>query len=183
MNNRVKRIALALAALPCAALATPTITFQGEVTDQTCKVEINGQSNSVVMLPTVSTQEFGTTLANGQTAGVTPFTVSVSDCTAPAADLNIKTVFLGYDVDSATGVLGNRATQDEAKGYGIQLSQATDGSNPVKLNGPTPVEGLVLAKDATAASVDFSAQYYVLDAAAAKAGKITAVAEYTLSYF
>ena len=172
-----------LAALPCAALATPTVTFQGEVTDQTCKVEINGQSNSVVMLPTVSTKDFGETLTKGQIAGVTPFTVSVADCTAPAADLNIKTVFMGYEVDSATGVLGNRATENKAEGYGIQLSQTADGSKPIKLNGPTPVEGLVLAKDATGASIDFSAQYYVIDAATAKAGKITAVAEYTLSYF
>lgn len=183
MNTKLKRVALVLAALPCAVLATPTVTFQGEVTDQTCKVEINGQSSSVVLLPTVSSKDFGSTLSNGQTAGVTPFTVSVADCTPPSADLNIKTVFMGYDVNADTGVLGNRATDNAAQGYGIQLSQSSDGSNPVKLNGPTPVEGLVLAKDATDTSIDFSAQYYVLDAINAKAGKITAVAEYTLSYF
>ncbi|EFD4365086.1 type 1 fimbrial protein, partial [Escherichia coli] len=32
------------------------------------------------------------------------------------------------------------------------------------------------------ASYDFGARYFVIDSAAATAGKITAVAEYTLSY-
>lgn len=52
--------------------ATPTVTFRGEVTSQTCSVSINGNTNSVVLLPTVSTADFGGTLANGQTAGLTP---------------------------------------------------------------------------------------------------------------
>ncbi|CAA0303997.1 Uncharacterised protein [Klebsiella oxytoca] len=71
------------AALSGSALAaTPTVTFQGEVTSQTCSVSINGETNSVVLLPTVSTADFGANLANGQTAGLTPFTVTVSGCTA-----------------------------------------------------------------------------------------------------
>ncbi|NDJ58742.1 type 1 fimbrial protein [Enterobacteriaceae bacterium 4M9] len=174
---------VALAILPCTAFSTPTVTFEGEVTDQTCSVSINGQTNSVVMLPTVATADFGATLANGQTAGLTPFTVSVSECTAPAADLNISTKFMGYDVDSSTGVLGNRATTDAAVGYGIQLTGSSDGSDVVTLSGPTNVSGLVLKTGETSASYDFGAQYYVIDATSAKPGKITAVAEYTLSYF
>ncbi|MDP0573572.1 type 1 fimbrial protein, partial [Klebsiella pneumoniae] len=59
MTNQFKKIAIitAFGMLPCAAFATPTVTFQGEVTDQTCSVSINGQTSSVVMLPTVATTD------------------------------------------------------------------------------------------------------------------------------
>ncbi|QIK14984.1 type 1 fimbrial protein [Leclercia sp. 29361] len=180
----LKKIALAftVVALPYSALAAPTVTFEGEVTDQTCSVNINGQTSSVVMLPTVAATEFGTTLANGQTAGLTPFTISLSGCKSSTSSTNITTKFLGYDVDSTTGTLGNRATTDAATGYGIQLTSSGTGGTPVVLSGVTSVPGLVLAANATTASYEFGAQYYVVDATTAAPGKISAVAEYTVSY-
>lgn len=165
--------------------ATPTVTFQGEVTSQTCEVSINGEINSVVLLPTVSVIDFGTPLANGQTAGLTPFTVTVSGCTAPTAGSGpqlIKTRFFGFDVDSASGTLGNRATTSAATGYGIQLTTSDAGTTPVVLSGLTDVAGLSLPEGDTTASHSFGAQYYVIDAASASPGAIIAVAEYTLSY-
>ena len=183
MNLKKLAIATTLSVSPCAAFAAPTVTFQGEVTDQTCAVSINGQTNSVVLLPTVSTADFGGSLANGQTAGLTPFTVTVSDCQAPSSDLDITTKFLGYDVDASSGVLGNRATSDAAVGYGIQLTASGDGTGAVTLSGPTSVSGLTLQTGETSASHEFGAQYYVIDASSAQPGKITAVTEYTLSYF
>lgn len=185
MNKRALLCALILGALPAAALAAPTVTFEGEVTDQTCKVLINGQTNAVVLLPTVSMKDFGEPLANAQTAGLTPFTVSLTGCTAPTdAAMNISTVFMGYDVDAASGVMGNRAMANAAKGFGIQLTEKSDDKDTgIKLSGITPVAGLTLAVGETEAQHQFGAQYYVLDASQAAAGKITAVAEYTLSYF
>ncbi|HEI8868461.1 TPA: type 1 fimbrial protein [Serratia odorifera] len=175
---------LAVSSLPLAAIAAPTVTFEGEVTDQTCVVSVNGQTNSVVMLPTVAMTEFGATLTNGQSAGQTPFTVSISGCKVDATNAQpVKVKFLGYDVDASTGVLGNRATTNEAAGFGIQLMDEGTGGNPIVLNGPTSVSGLSLAANATSASHDFGARYFVTNAAIAKPGKITAVAEYTLSYF
>lgn len=89
-----KAALLAAIALPFSTMAAPTVTFQGEVTDQTCSVNINGQTNSVVLLPTVAMADFGATLADGQSAGQTPFTVSVSNCRAPTgADRAINTTF------------------------------------------------------------------------------------------
>lgn len=182
-NMKKIAVALTVLSLPCAVLAAPTVTFEGEVTSQTCSMNINGQTNSVIMLPTVNVSEFGTTLTKGQTAGLTPFTVSVSGCTASTTgSTSIATKFLGYDVDSTSGTLTNRATTDAAVGYSVQLMTAATGGTAVVLNGITSVDGLVLAKDATSASYDFGAQYYVLDAAGATAGKISAVAEYAVSY-
>jgi len=186
MNNKLTKMfaITALAALPCSVMATPTVTFQGEVTSQTCSVEINGQTNSVVLLPTVALTDFGTTLAAGQTAGLTPFSISVTGCTAPTADQNITTQFLGYDVDSTTGILGNTDTSsDAASGFGIQLLSDSTGNSgtEVTLNGVTDVSGLVLSTGETSASHEFGARYYSLGASGS-AGKIAAVAEYTVSY-
>ncbi|EYX70421.1 fimbrial protein, partial [Escherichia coli O103:H2 str. 2011C-3750] len=99
------------------------------------------------------------------------------------ADQAINTTFLGYDVDASTGVMGNRDTSsDAAKGFGIQLMDSSTSGNPVTLAGATNVPGLTLKVGDTEASYDFGARYFVIDSAAATAGKITAVAEYTLSY-
>lgn len=163
--------------------ATPTVTFQGEITDHTCLVTINGETNSVVLLPTVAVADFGGTLADGQTAGLTPFTVSISDCAilTPFAQ-SVSTRFLGFDVDANSGVLGNRATSHAATGYGVQITGTSAGGNPVRLSGITDVFSLMLPVGATEASHTFGAQYYVIDAGSAAPGAITAVAEYTVSY-
>ncbi|HCI6754933.1 TPA: type 1 fimbrial protein [Klebsiella quasipneumoniae subsp. quasipneumoniae] len=186
MNSKLKKLycLCSLGLFPFSALAAPTVTFQGEVTAQTCAVEINGQTNSVVLLPTVALTDFGATLAASQTAGLTPFTISVSGCVAPASAQNITTQFLGYDVDGTTGVLGNTNTSSEAaSGFGIQLLSDSTGAagTEVILNGVTDVPGLVLAAGETSASHEFGARYYSLGADGT-AGKITAVAEYTVSY-
>lgn len=163
-------------ALPVAAIAAPTVTFQGEVTDQTCKATINGQTDSTVLLPTVPATE----LANaGATSGLTPFTISVEDCSVDTADAEISTKFLGHNV-TTTGNLGNVATNNPAGNVSIQLTTDASGSAPVTLNGVTNVDGLVLRAGDTSATHQFGAQYYAEDAATA--GAVTAVAEYTLSY-
>lgn len=182
MNTRLKKIALvlAIAALPGAALAAPTITFQGEVSDQTCKVSVNGDTNSVVLLETVNLADF---TANGAVGGETTFTVSVSDCERPSVNTPINVNFLGYDVDQNSGVMGNRAAEaTAAKGFGIQLLDAS-GGGAVMLDGVTSVAGLELASGDDTASHDFAAQYYLIDSTIATAGAVTSVAEYTLSYF
>lgn len=185
MTSSIRNMCLFIAAgvVSSSAFAAPTVTFQGEVTDQTCSVSINGQTNSIVMLPTVAMKDFGTPLANGQTAGLTPFTVSLTGCTAGDSDQNINTEFLGYNVDATSGVMGNRATTNAASGFGIQLTDSGTGGNAVMLNGPTSVAGLVLPAGQDSTSYDFGAQYYVLNSIGATAGAVTAVAEYTVSYF
>lgn len=161
---------------PIATFAAPTVTFQGEVTSQTCKSSINGQTNSTVLLPTVPTSELA---AAGNTTGITPFTIEVSDCQVDTADVDITTKFLGHNVTS-TGNLGNIATADPAENVSIQLTTDAAGKTPVVLNGVTAVPGLTLTAGETSASHQFGAQYYAEDAVTA--GAVTAVTEYTLSY-
>ncbi|MEB5981527.1 fimbrial protein [Enterobacter vonholyi] len=169
--------------IPFASEAAPTVTFQGEVTEQTCTVDINGTTNAVVLLPTVSIKDFGATLAASQTAGLTPFKVTVSGCTAGSSNTALKTNFLGYNVDTTYGVLGNTLTgANAATGFGIQLlNGGTSGSTAIALNGVTSVTGLVLPAGENTASYEFGAQYFSLGSAGTP-GKITSVAEYSISY-
>ncbi|WP_053225529.1 fimbrial protein [Pseudomonas helleri] len=71
----MKRIALILAAtFPVMAFAASqnTITFNGQVTDQTCTVAVNGNAASpMILLPTVSATSLS---AANSKAGETPFT-------------------------------------------------------------------------------------------------------------
>lgn len=174
--NKIFLSTIAALAIPMTTFAAPTVTFQGEVTSQTCKAEINGETNSVVLLPTVPTSELSSA---GMTTGITPFTINVSDCQVDTTDVDITTKFLGHNV-TTTGNLGNIATANPANNVSIQLTSDAAGKNPVVLNGLTSVGGLVLTAGQTSASHEFGAQYYAEDAA--KAGAVTAVAEYTLSY-
>lgn len=170
-------IAFALS-FPVVAMAAPTVTFQGEVTTQTCEATINGDTNSVVLLPTVATTELD---AAGATAGLTPFTISVSGCQAEQTATNIATKFLGHNVTTA-GNLGNIATATPAENVAIQLLSDANGTSTVDLSGGiASVPGLTLEAGETAASHQFGAQY-ITEGAAATAGAVTAVAEYTLSY-
>lgn len=169
---------LAVVLLPGLAAAAPTVTFQGEVTSQTCQASINGETNSFVLLPTVPVTSFS---GAGSTAGLTPFSITISNCQAPSgADLAMKTNFLGRNVTSA-GNLGNAATSNKASDVEIQLTTSAAGTTPIVLNGVTAVSGLVLPQGSTSATYQFGARY-ITEGGAPTAGQVTAVAEYTVSY-
>jgi len=174
----MKRIALILVMTAAPALtfaASPnTITFNGQVSDQTCAVAVNGNAaNPVILMPTVSATALS---AVGSTAGETPFTISVSGCTAPSSSLAIKTAFQGGNVTSA----GNLANAGTATNVQVQLLKGAGGS-AVVLNGITSVPGLTLASGATSASHDFAVRY-ISEAGAATAGTVSATAQYALDY-
>ena len=174
---KISALVLAMAALPGVVLAAPTVTFQGEVTDQTCAVSINGETDGIVLLPTVSTADLA---AAGATAGLTPFTITLTGCAAAGVGgEEVTTNFLGHDV-TAGGNLGNSAAGG-ATNVAIQLTDDSTGASEITLAGITPVAGLVLLEGETEASYEFGAQY-ISEAGTATAGAVTAVVEYTISY-
>ncbi|MGE6433819.1 fimbrial protein [Shewanella baltica] len=155
------------------AQANNTITFQGEVSDQTCEVAINGNTgNQTVLLPTVSATALATP---GATAGETSFTISVEGCSPNASALAIDTVFVGSNVTSS-GNLGNTGS---AEGVSIQLLDAVAGS-PVNLTNGASVTGLNVASNEISASHDFAVQYYA--EATAVAGSVISSVQYAISY-
>lgn len=171
-------ILLASLSLTATAFAAPAkVTFQGEVSAQTCQASIAGETDGIVLLPTVPTQDLATA---GTTTGLTPFTIKVTDCDPGTGELKIKTNFQGVGI-TAEGNLSNiHAGADAATGVSLQLTQNADGTGPVTLNGPTTVEGITLADGETTAEHQFGVQYHA--DAPATAGKVQSEANYTLSY-
>lgn len=150
-----------------------TINFQGEVSDETCSVEINGNASSpVVLLPTVSKADLS---ASGQTAGKTDFTVGLTGCTGTSTETKISTVFVGNNV-SAAGNLSNTGTAENVE---IQLLDTTGAD--INLTGGYVGSGdLTLATGETEKSATYSAQY--LSTGVATAGTVTASMQYAITY-
>ncbi|QGZ28604.1 fimbrial protein [Stutzerimonas stutzeri] len=176
---KISALVLAMAALPGVVFAAPTVTFQGEVTDQTCTATINGATDGTVLLPTVSTAELADP---GDTAGLTPFTIELTGCTDPGVGgLEVTTKFMGYDI-TAGGALVNMAVGG-AENVAIQLTEDAGGLAPITLVAgvASEVAGLELLDGETEASYEFGAQY-VSEDGSATAGAVTAVVQYTVSY-
>lgn len=100
-----------------------TITINGQITDTTCTISVDGGSNdATVTLPTVSSTTLG---AAGATAGATPFTISLSNCSGTS--LNTASTYFepGAYVDSTTGRLNiDSAAADAATNVQVQLLNA-----------------------------------------------------------
>lgn len=151
-----------------------TITFQGEVADETCTVTVNGNTYSpVVLLPTVSTNDLSMA---GQTAGDTTFEIGVTGCTGTTTgDVRISTVFVGNLVTN-DGNLGSTGT---ANNVDIQILDIAN--NVIDFNSTFNGEGdLTLTSNQTEASATYIAQYYATDASTA--GTVQASMQYAISY-
>jgi major type 1 subunit fimbrin (pilin) len=153
-----------------------TISFQGEVTDQTCSLTVNGNNSSpIVLLPTVSATSLAT---SGNVAGATNFDIGVSGCTASTdSSTTISTVFVGNLVDSTNvGTLGNSGT---AKNVNIQILDSS--SKSIDLSSTYTASGdLTLAPGDTSATSTYTAQYYATGVATA--GTVAASLQYAVSY-
>ncbi|WP_051302950.1 fimbrial protein [Comamonas composti] len=161
-----------------AAAAANTITFNGEVTDQTCQVEINGSSAPVVILDSVPVSALS---APGMVAGATPFTLKLTNCVAPATGSeSFQALFQAVNATS-NGNLPNAAAGG-AQGVSLQLLDAV-GGNPVRLTSGSPAKGgsIVLQSGQTSASRDFAIQYYS-ESAAVSTGMVSGSVTYTVRY-
>ena len=147
------------------AASDNTITFQGEVTDQTCAVTVNGNAVSpVVLLPTVSISDF----ASSTTAGATNFEVGVSGCAVETTDREISTVFVGNQVTAASAGDVEIQILDTA-GTVIDFTSYFTGD-----------ADLTLTAGETSASANYTAQYY--SAGTPTAGDVTASLQYAVTY-
>ncbi|GAA3612246.1 fimbrial protein [Gibbsiella greigii] len=176
---KLKLVALALVTFSGAAFADSanTVQFRGEVSTQTCSVNINGnESNPVVLLPTVAASTLATA---GSAAGATTFTVNVTGCTANAdSSTAIKTVFAGNNVTS-NGNLGNTG---DATNVSIQLLDS-DANTALSFSSGSvaTTSAMTLASGATSTSQDLVARYYA-ESTGVTAGSVIATAQYAISY-
>jgi len=163
-----------MTASTASALSNNTITFQGEVTTETCSVTVNGNDASpVILMPTVSTKDLN---ESGKTAGLTSFTIGVSGCTGdPKTTTKISTVFVGNNI-SPSGNLLNTGT---AKNVEIQIV-APDNKIVNLANAYAGSGDLTLNPGDTSASADYTAQYYATGTPTA--GTVNAALQYSVTY-
>jgi len=162
------------------AASDNTITFQGEVADQTCQVSINGNAGSpVVLLPTVNAADLG---VSGKSAGDTTFEIGVTGCTAnDTDDIKISTVFVGNLV-TKDGNLGNTGT---AKNVEIQIKNGAEAIDFSK-GSYTGAGDLTItsSNDAenpnTSATHEYIASYY--STGTAGVGSVASSLQYAVSY-
>lgn len=180
MKIKLLLASMALFSVCANAASDNTVHFQGEVSSQTCNVNINGNSASpIVLLPTIAASEFENP---ADVKGATTFTIGVSDCATGAA--SIKTVFAGNNI-TTTGNLGNTGT---AKNVSIQLLDSNGTDELEFANGTTvSTAAFTKAEGATSATQTLTAQYYAEPDStttpyAVSAGTVVASAQYSITY-
>lgn len=172
----MKKIILAASALALGSVAAHaadgTVTINGKVTDQTCKVSANSKDITVT-LPTVGVGSLATA---GTTAGRTPFTINLENCKAGQVSAFFET---GGNVDAASGRLNNTGGASNVQ---VQLLSDSSVVIPVLANAaqaPVTTKATV-AKDADSAALNYYAEYYATGAA--KAGDVATSVKYTINY-
>ncbi|MDG1643054.1 type 1 fimbrial protein [Klebsiella huaxiensis] len=101
-------VVLGLGMTSVQAASTGTITFNGELTDTTCEVDIEGQgADATITLPTVGVNDLAVA---GAVTGRTAFNMNLSRCSVGTAGGHAKVATFfqpGVSVDLGTGRLKN----------------------------------------------------------------------------
>ncbi|HGA3108485.1 TPA: fimbrial protein [Enterobacter hormaechei] len=159
--------------------ADGTITINGKITDTTCNISVDGgEKNATVTLPTVSASSL---TAAGVTAGATPFSISLSDCSGTS--LNTATTYFepGAYVDSTTGRLNiDKTATDAATNVQVELLNAdmksiNVGASTVQGQNDIPVD--ISGGNGT---LNYFAQYHATGVSTA--GSVTTQVDYTMTY-
>jgi len=137
-----------LASNPAFAQVVPwkTITFNGEITTQTCEAKINGVDNPLIELPKVRDSALPEV---NSIAGLTTFTLGISGCTL--AEDGVQKVRVFFHVPSGQSALkgnldNNTPTSNGgAQGVRLQLTQDAEGTQPIPL--PSNANGTAVSLD------------------------------------
>ncbi|HBT4791449.1 TPA: type 1 fimbrial protein [Klebsiella quasipneumoniae subsp. similipneumoniae] len=156
-----------------------TITINGKITDTTCTISVDGGSNdATVTLPTVSASSLS---AVGQTAGATPFTISLSGCSGTS--LNTASTYFepGAYVDSTTGRLNIDTTAADAA-TNVQVELLNADMNAIVAGASTANGQNDVPVDISSGSgmLNYFAQYYATGSSTA--GSVTTQVDYTMTY-
>ncbi len=165
-----------------------TIVINGEIIDQTCK--INGRDPQVhipVSLPKISTSALKSV---GDTAGATPFVIKLTECPA-ALNGDVKAYFEpGFSTDYDNGslfayVASSLVDAQKVDNLGIQLANP-DGqkielgsASPVGAGATLTVSTGVATKEAT---LRYLARYVKTGSGAIAPGQVITYVQYSIVY-
>ncbi|HCM9448782.1 TPA: type 1 fimbrial protein [Enterobacter bugandensis] len=163
------------------AASTGTITFNGELTDTTCDVSVNGQgTDATVTLPTVSVNQL---TAAGNTTGRTSFNMDLSNCVIGTEGGHSKVAAFfqpGDTVDLSTGRLKN--VGGDATMVDLQLLDASGNYNVINIGNTAQVNDMAyvdIQADGTA-MLPYAVEYYANGQTTP--GTVTSSVVYNLQY-
>ena len=167
-------LALAVPGIHSAMANTGTITFNGELTSNTCNVSVNGGSaNDTVILPTVSEGVLGSA---GKTAGQTQFALELSGCTG-----SLQTASAYFEAGTGVNSDGRLVNTGTAQNVDLQLRDSSNGGAVIKAGSTEQVANAGYVTLASgAASLPYTAEYYSTDVAGA--GSVIASVTYNIQY-
>lgn len=172
---------LGLAAASSQAASTGTITFNGELTDTTCDVDVNGQgTDATVTLPTVSINQL---TAAGNTTGRTSFNMNLSKCVIGTEGGHSKVAAFfqpGDTVDLSTGRLKN--VGGDATNVDLRLLDASGNYSAINVGNTDQVDNMAyvdIQADGTAV-LPYAVEYYANGQTTA--GTVTSSVVYNLQY-
>ncbi|HBV8970900.1 TPA: fimbrial protein [Klebsiella oxytoca] len=172
---------LSAATLSAQAASTGTITFNGELTDTTCEVDVNGQgSDATVVLPTVGVNQL---TASGKTTGRTAFNMNISNCVIgeKGEHSKVSTFFqAGNTVDLSTGRLKNMG--GSATNVDLRLLDASNNFAPINVGNTDQVNNTTYVdiKDDKTAFLPYAVEYYANGQTTP--GTVTSSVVYNLQY-
>lgn len=184
----MKKTLLSVALLGCCAISAGafasdgTITINGEVSNVSCSINVNGQSGGdyQVTLPTVSQ----TSLKSGDTAGAKLLAIQVSGCTTAVGNLpaGVRAAFENTNVNPATGNLINTTAPGGASLGATNVEVQLTNSDKQPINLITNVNNVMTPIDVNGDSTMNYYVQYIAPSADAIAGKVTTSAVYSLDY-
>ncbi|EMF0789995.1 fimbrial protein [Klebsiella quasipneumoniae] len=163
------------------AASTGTITFNGELTDTTCDVDVNGQgADATVTLPTVSINQL---TAPGNTTGRTSFNMNLSKCVIGTEGGHSKVAAFfqpGDTVDLSTGRLKN--VGGDATMVDLQLLDASGNYKAINVGNTDQVNDMTYVdiKEDGTALLPYAVEYYANGQTTA--GTVTSSVVYNLQY-
>lgn len=148
------------------------ITFVGKITSATCKIN-NGKADFQVNMPTISSQTLNTA---GKTAGRTPFSINLSECSDGQ-----KTVDVYFEQGNYTNPTSNRLINSVSADSNVEIQIMNSNLGIVKLNEVIGEQnGKTVNITNGGASLTYFAEYYATGPVAA--GEVQSATEYTIIY-
>lgn len=154
-----------------------TITFNGELTANTCDVVVDGQgADATVVLPTEGTSQLN---AATKTAGETGFVMALNNC---SGTLETASAFFeaGASVDPVTGRLKNMS--GTATNVSLQLLDASSASREViQAGNQSQISGTTYVDVSSgSANLPYAVRYYA--EAPTTAGTVVSNVVYSIQY-
>lgn len=182
---KLKHLLLAGVAAGAANMAmatTGTITFNGQVVADSCKVTVDGTTGTVVTLPTVKTSDLS---SDGAVAGKTPFTLYIKECgdAVVARGITLSLTDPNNFDGTNNNLLKNKLTSSQATNVGIQLADESSSSTDINFNGNPNTRDITGANITNGeATLPLSASYKSTSVAGATPGAVTSELTWTITY-